>query len=428
VAYFVDVLLTPEQLEAFIHSHPDIAQRDVLYYSLGVRRLRSGHFTEARAAYAQVRPEAHSLRRRWYTEEGGCGGEWPPSVRPCSDPKEPDGEAAGVVLRRWVMRDLKTMEEIEELENRAETASGDEKAEALYQLAGYFYESSELAFYNPAAWRGVRGGSFLYDQELRAPNEAQLMRRYMEEHEPLVRALKLYLEVARLYPQARAARDSLYTSAVIHERLAGFQWYWPEQYGQGLHPGERLVTYADVRREYPTYQLPRGTHGWEPRTRTVNGGPGWAEAPKPKALTKTERVRVKLKRAERAVVKGWTLFGEVAGGRLRRWSRALLSLAGLLLVWRATRRSRALLFRLLARFARRVPRTPDVMPRPASSFAAHEPYTFGARAGAATRGAFGVLWQIVLDRRGRAALALNFLTHGVLTVLLWALAWALRSG
>ncbi len=118
----------------------------------------------------------------------------------------------------------------------------------------------------------------------------------------------------------------------------------------------------------------------------------------------------------------------MAGGRLRRWSLALVSFAGLLLVWRATRRSRALLFRILTHFARKTPRTPTVMPRPASSFAAHEPYTLGARAGAAAGGAAQVLWQIVLDRRGRAALALNFVTHGVLTVLLWALTWALRSG
>ncbi|HEU4594289.1 MAG TPA: hypothetical protein VFS10_03895, partial [Pyrinomonadaceae bacterium] len=428
VAYFVDVLMTPAQLEDFVACRPDIPQRDMLYYSLGVRHLRAHDFGAARAAYSRVRPDAPGLRPRWYADDG-CTDEWPSNLRPCSDPKSPGTEELGVVLTRWVMRDLKTLEELERLEQQVERADGEEaKAEALYQLAGYYYESSELTFYNPAAWRGIRGGSFMYDQELRAPGEALLMRRYMEEHEPLVRALKIYLEVARLYPQARAARDSLYTAAVINERLAGFQWYWPEQYKQGFHPGERLVTYADVRREYPRYQLPRGTNGWEPRTRTVNGGPGWAEAPKPKPLTNTERVRGKLKRAERAVVKGWTLYGEVAGGRLRRWSLALLSLGGLLLVWRATRRSRALLFRLLTHFARRAPQRPNVMPRSTSSFAAHEPYTLGARAGAATRGVFDVLWQIVLDRRGRAALALNFLTHGVLTVLLWALAWALRNG
>ncbi len=428
VAYFVDVLMTPEQLAAFITRRPHIRQRDMLLYSLGVRYLRLRRFDEARLAYAQVSPETRGSIRRWY-EDNGCAGKRPDAARPCSNPKEPGEEQPNVVRMRWVMRDLKTMEEIELLESMVELAADDEsKAEALYQLAGYFYESSELTFYNPAAWQGIRGVSFLYDQVLRTPNEAQLMRRYMEGHEPLARALKIYLEAARLYPRTRAARDSLYTAAVIHERLAVSQWYWPEQYRQGLHPGERLVTYADVRREYPRYQLPFGTLGWEPRSRTVNGGPGWAQAPKSKPLTRVERVRRKVKRAERYASKGWELSGEVAGGRLRRWSLVLLSAVGLLLVWRATRRSRALLLRLFARFSRRNPRRPEVMPRPASSFAAHERYTPSARAGAFTRGAWRVLWQVALDRRGRAALALNFVTHGVLSALLWALTWALRSG
>jgi TolA-binding protein len=427
-AYFVDVLMTTEQLASFISRRPDIPQRDMLLYSLGVRYLRTHRFDEARAAYAQVRPETRGFIRR-LNEEEGCEREWPNVVRSCSDPKEPDEEKPNVVRTRWVMRDLKTLDEIELLEGNVSRAMDDEsKAEALYQLAGYFYESSELAFYNPSAWRGIRGVSFLYDHVLRTPNEAQLMRRYMEEHEPLVRALKLYLEAARLYPRTRAARDALYTAAVIHERLAGFQWYWPEQYEQGLHPGECLVTYADIRREYPRYQLPRGTLGWEPRTRTVNGGPAWDKAPKPKPPTREQRVRRKVKRAETLMVKGWELFGEAAGGRLRRWSLVLLSMSGLLFVWRVTRRSRALLVGQLARFARRNPRSPEVMPRPTSSFAAHEPYVLSWRAGAATRGAWHVLRQVLLDRRGRAALALNFLTHGVLTALLWALTWALRAG
>jgi TolA-binding protein len=429
VAYFVDVLMTTDELASFISHRPDIPQRDMLVYSLGVRYLRLGRFEEARAAYAQVNPDTRGSGHQWY-DDGGCGDEWPKSLRPCSNPKRPeDDEKPNVVRTRWVLRDLKTLEEIELLQGVAECATDDEsKAEALYQLASYFYQSSELTFYNPAAWRGIRGGSFLYSQVLRTPNEPQLMRRYMEEHEPLARALKLYLEAVRLYPRTRAARDALYTAALIHQRLSDFEWYWPEQYKQGMHPGERLVTYADVMREYPGYQLPRGTFGWEPRTRTVNGGPGWAAAPKHAPLTREQRMLRRAKRAEARLVKGWELFGKLAGGSLRRWSLILLSTAGLLLVWRATRRSRALLVGQLARFARRHPRVPEGMPRPASSFSAQESYKLSWRALSATRGAGRVLWQVVLDRRARAALALNFLTHGVLTALLWALTWALRSG
>jgi hypothetical protein len=53
-----------------------------------------------------------------------------------------------------------------------------------------------------------------------------------------------------------------------------------------------MVTYKDVRRTYPDYQLPRGTIGWDPMTRTVFCGLAWTEAPKPKPRP-TWRSRVK---------------------------------------------------------------------------------------------------------------------------------------
>ena len=127
------------------------------------------------------------------------------------------------------------------------------------------------------------------------------------------------------------------------------------------------MTYADVRREHPRYQLPRGTLGWEPRARTVNGGPGWAQAPQSKPLTRVERLRGKVKRAEGYASKGWELFGEVAGGRVRRWS-LVLSAVGLLLVW-ARAASRAFSSDVRA-FSRTIPEA-EVIQRPTSP-AAHE--------------------------------------------------------
>jgi len=61
-----------------------------------------------------------------------------------------------------------------------------------------------------------------------------------------------------------------------------------------------MVTYEDVRRTYPNYQLPRGTIGWDPMWRTVNGGPAWADAPKPRPRL-TWRSRVKQRLANLAI-------------------------------------------------------------------------------------------------------------------------------
>jgi hypothetical protein len=325
------------------------------------------------------------------------------------------------------------MERIEHLEAQERQVAGPEaRAEARYQLASYLYQSGDLTFYNPAAWRGWRFYDIYYDQQFRAPGEAALMRRYMEEHEPLVRALRIYLQVAEEFPRTRAARDSLYTAAVIHERLAGFELYWPGQYGQGLHPGGRLVTYADVRRTYPDYRLPSGTYGWEPLTRTVNGEEAWPAPPKPKRLTGVERARAKIKRGELRVAQAWELFGEVYGGRVRAWTVfalrwSLVALVALFVrgVFRRTRRARRFLYRQLVRHLRRRP-APRPFRVPNSTYAAHHAHAplEGMRS-SFSRTAGGLL-RLALHERGRAALALNLFTHGLLTLLLWAVLWAMR--
>lgn len=97
------------------------------------------------------------------------------------------------------------------------------------------------------------------------------------------------------FPETKAAKDALYSAAVAHERLSDLNPYSRAVYETGLFAGQRRVSYDDVRRKYPNYQLPKATYGWEPSTRTVNGGLGWAAKPKPlPKLTTEQRVVKKL--------------------------------------------------------------------------------------------------------------------------------------
>jgi hypothetical protein len=339
------------------------------------------------------------------------------------------------VYADWLLRDMQTLSDLERLQGDVERARGDEaQAEALYQLASYFYEG-ELLFYNPAAWRGVRAtmiGS-LGEASYRAPAEAQKVWDYVQEHEGAARALALYLEVVQLYPRTRAARDSLYTAVLCHQRLSNFNGYWRMMYdNRGLHAGRRLVTLADVRREYPQYRLP-AAGAWKPSTRTVSGGPAWPAPPKPKQLTGVERARLKLKRAELRVGQAWGLFGEVYEGRVRRWTMAALrwSVVGLVALvvlglFRRTRRARRFLYRQLVRHLKRPP-APRPVYAPTSTYAAHYAHApFELLRASVARTAGGLL-RLALHERGRAALALNLFTHGLLTVLLWAVMWAAKG-
>jgi hypothetical protein len=246
------------------------------------------------------------------------------------------------------MRDIQTANDLEALERRADEAKGDEaKAEALYQFASYQYEASSLLFYNPLASPGYWNLSLLAGEgRYRVANESQLLFNSTQEHERLARALKIYLDVVNRFPQTRAARDSLYTAAVCHERLSNYNPYWREIYQNGLHAGERMVTYQDVKATYPNYQLPRGTFGWQPSTRTVKGGPGWQAPPQPPKPKPRLTKRARLKILGNSLVDGLTSFWNEKG---RRWSTECVIVLGLWFTLRVAARNRK---RLRARLNR----------------------------------------------------------------------------
>ena len=283
IAYFIDALMTPGQLAAFIEKRPSLNHRDELLYALGVRYLRERKWQDAREVFLKIKTVGRSADETYlykrYSYEAARRFEQ-------ENPKERDRDPTIRGVRSyWIDQDLRTANDLETLESRVELAQGDEaRAEALYQVASYQFERS-LLFYNPIAWKGIRHYLLVdldHDGGFRQPGESQLLFNYMQKHDMAANSLPIFLEVARRFPNTRAARDALFTAAVCHERLSEYNDYWRQIYAQDGHAGERMVTYNDVRTTYPKYKFPRGTLGWEPSTRTVNGGPGWEPTPKPK--------------------------------------------------------------------------------------------------------------------------------------------------
>jgi outer membrane protein assembly factor BamD (BamD/ComL family) len=282
-AYFVDVLMTPEQLAAFIEKRPALNRRDEMLYALGIRYLRDRRWSDARAAFARLKPLGRNvdesyLRKRYDYRDGQEELE-----RAVLKDRGFDPSIRGI-RQQWVEQDVRTSNELERLEREVEAAPIDEtKAEALYQVASYQFERS-LLFYNPLEWNSQR--HYLLDDldqrgAFRGPNESQMLLDYMQKHDMASSSLPIFLEVVRRFPNTRAAKDALFTAAVCHERLHEYNNYWREVYSGGGHAGPRMVTYRDVKAAYPGYKFPRGTFGWEPSTRTVNGGPGWDKPPRP---------------------------------------------------------------------------------------------------------------------------------------------------
>ncbi len=291
VAYFIDVLMKPEQLARFIGRHPNLKEQDDLLYALGLRYMREEKWQKARATLTQIKTVSCET-----TEDRYSGYSEQKEINPKYD-MYPPVDSVGKICDCWVQKDLQTVKELESLAAVIDVATGDEaKAEAMYQYASHQYDSNRLSFYNTAAWHFQRH-DLLAGISPRAINETSMLLEYSQKHEPIARALPIYLEIVERYPATKAAQDALFTSAIIHERLSDYNYYWRSVYGLGLHAGDRMVTYSDVKSAYPKYQLPRGTYGWEASTRTVNGGPGWSSPPKPlPKLTRSQKIKRYLKR------------------------------------------------------------------------------------------------------------------------------------
>ncbi|MEN3332891.1 MAG: Outer rane lipoprotein [Blastocatellia bacterium] len=293
VAYVVDVLMPTDQLAAFVKHHPMLPHADELQYALGVRYLRDRRWNDARQTLMVIRPLGRGADDGYHDHFIGESSE---KFRGSTKKLDWDERIRGV-RAEWIEQDLHTANDLERLEQQVNLAPDDEaKAEALYQLASYQYQGN-LLFYNPA-WNGTRY-YYLYDLDysgcFRRADESRLLLDYMQKHDAAARALPIYLDVVNRYPKAQAARDALYTAALCHERLANYNNYWRAIYERGGYAGNRMVNYKDVKRAYPDYRFPLGTIGWEPATRTVNGGPGWELPPKPKPRpSRTRRALARL--------------------------------------------------------------------------------------------------------------------------------------
>ena len=408
VAYFVDTLMTIEQLAQFIDRHPDLPEKNNLTYSLGLRYLRANLWNDARATFAKVRavadPEAGFF-------SSGCE----MGANDCKDPKDPrwDVDQNPIVTNQLLMLDIQTANDLERLEQAVTQASDNEStAEALYQLASYQYEASSLLFYNPVLWDGNRYWHLSYfalEGRYRAPNESQRLFAYMQEHETLSRALRIYLEIVDRYPHTRAARDAYYTAAVCHERLSGYNPYWRDIYEAGLHAGQRMVTYTNVKAAYPTYQLPRGTYGWQPSTRTVNDGPGWAAPPK-RVPPPSRWARLKTT-AEKLLNEAWIFWNE----KVRRWITFIVLLFGVVFTARIAAQNRRLLRPKVVRL--RIANSTLTVDRPHRNREKLKQLL-------SERGI--EFWELARDGGSRPLLLRNILSHSFLAGLVISLFWFLH--
>jgi len=444
IAYFIDVLMTPAQLAAFVDKRPSLTNRDEMLYALGVRYLRDRRWNDARMVFSRLKTLGRHVDDNYFSKRNEYRGSYDDPEPESPKERDFDPSIKGVRIQ-WVDQDLRTANDLERLERQVEAAQGDEaRAEALYQVASYQFERS-LLFYNPLEWRGERHYLLVdLDQRgaFRQANESQMLFDYMQKHDMAANALPIFLEVARRFPNTRGAPDALFSAAVCHDRLAEYNGYWREIYSDGGHAGERMVDYSDVRAAYPKYRLPRGTFGWEPATRTVNGGPGWDSLPKPKPRASRWSRAARLadswanqsfKLSNRALTdfeyllkQGWLAI-VAAVGWVAHWLWIAAMIGWLWFLWRRAREARTLMEEALAQCKARpieesgnshLAVSSNVVSATLDKYLGHDLRDKWLESG---REVCYKLRQVAEQQRGRALIALYAATHGLFAVLLMRL-------
>jgi hypothetical protein len=173
-----------------------------------------------------------------------------------------------------------------------------------------------------------------------------------------------------------------------------------------------MVSYQDVKAAYPGYQLPRGTSGWQPSTRTVYGKPGWAPPAKPSPrLSRVARLEL----LTNHLIAGMTDFWNKQG---QRWFTALVMLAGLWLTGRIALRHRKHLRAEISQH--RLEQGKQITVYPWSSLFWVDPVPLDRRE--KVKQFFGAImqevWELARDSQSRPVLVRSIISHFLLAGLL----------
>ncbi len=235
--YLVDCLATPEDLRTFLRRYPRHPRTRLIRYSLGLRLLRTGNYSEAEKVLASL-------------------GAWLATAEQAYPRTSSRGKA--------VPPPLETARYLGQCARKEATAKTDAvRAHWAYEAARYVFHGRHLLFYNSILWKGerslafdIQGGPHNVEQpgkELPA-SEQRKLRRYHEEHAALFQALWRFERIVRNYPKTPQAPQSLYSAALCHTFLATLDTYWGHRRKEN-HTGKAIQFYRHLQREYPESPL-----------------------------------------------------------------------------------------------------------------------------------------------------------------------------
>jgi hypothetical protein len=258
VAYLLDVLMGPKDIQKFIVDHPKNPKKAEAEYALAVHLFRKGDY-EGFEKWLKRAEEGSTqeMRDALFTMEKQRVG-WGSSVQNYQAEEYQRWKVKNpsfnlVFSKRTFEQDLISMGKAIE-----DAPDQEGKAEALYKMATYLYKGSDLVFYNPIAWRGARVHYFNF---VSLPTDQQ-KRAYLghyQEHETPFRAEALYERVWKEFPKTSSAPKALYMQALANLYLRSYASTVP-----GLDFFGRAATaFGRIHQDYPKDSLAPDSLYWE---------------------------------------------------------------------------------------------------------------------------------------------------------------------
>lgn len=218
VAYFLDARLTIPQLRELTGKYAAGTEYGKkVRYALAMRLMRKRDYQASLEVFSTI-PGADRVRLAqvgskdyvWGDAEGGG------KIDILADPVQ-------------TIADLKKMEK-----SVAEAKTADLAAERLYGEASYLYLRRNLLFYNPSLWQGSRSFnlSLFWNDKIAAQADKLALSEHLNDHETLMHARNICLDVIKRYPTSKAAPRAYYRAACATRRLASMNEIWRSRNAQ----------------------------------------------------------------------------------------------------------------------------------------------------------------------------------------------------
>lgn len=223
VAYLLDIRMKPGEIVSYLVSHPRLADRDGVEYSLGLRYLRKHNWTKAEQAFQTIsRSKRASFRKRDDSYQF--------DQLPQQDP-------------------LTSAMDLAKLDDRVRSApTGKARAAAMFAMADYYYSHRNLMLYNGFLWDGQRADLFGFDWNSRiaTSQDDDAVWTHHWEHECMAQSLLICRNIVADYPRAPIRFQSAYMGACAAKRLSNFNpyWRWQSGYTNLDHEAARLMKIA----------------------------------------------------------------------------------------------------------------------------------------------------------------------------------------